>query len=153
MRRWIWIIILLVTVAWGTAQIWGHLHPHREYIEISQEISPLGRWQAEQRLVRMQLGFSVAEWIEIRLIDRVHVDRKNLVMEASQYLLALKWENDSTLRITLRNSIYIGSRAARVGDVRIELDFEPNDPAERRKRLISSNVPKENWWMYDLSAE
>ena len=153
MRRWLWIAILLSPVAWGATQIWEHFHPEREYREISREISPSGRWRAVQHLGWVQAGFSVAEWIEVRLIDRDQADKTSLVMEGSQYLLALKWESDSMLRIKVRNSIYIGTRAIRVGDVKIELDFEPNDPAARRDRLIMLNVPKEKWWMYDIPLD
>ena len=69
MRRWIWIAILLVPLAWGATRVWDHFHPEREYQEISHEISPSGRWRAEQRLVWVQLGFSAVEWVEVHLID------------------------------------------------------------------------------------
>jgi hypothetical protein len=153
LRRWIWIATLLAPVAWGASQVWDHFHPERKYREVSRELSPSGRWRAEQHLGWVQAGFSVAEWIEVRLIDRDLGDRTHLILEGSQYPLALQWENDSTLHITVRNSIYVGTRMPAVEDIKIELTFEPDDPVSRRGRLIVGRVPREKWWMYDIPVD
>ena len=153
MRRWLWIAILLVPLAWGATRVWDHFHPEREYQEISHEISPSGRWRAEQRLVWVQLGFSAVEWVEVHLIDEHLKKTVAIVLAGSQNLRALNWEDNETLRITARNSIYIGTRLRNVGDIKIQLDFEPDDPQARRESLIAQKTPKENWWMYDIPPD
>ena len=153
MRRWIWIAILLAPVAWGTSQVWDHFHPEREYQEISHEISPSGRWRAEQLLVWVQSGFSVVEWVEVHVIDEQLKKTAAIVLAGSQNLRSLSWEDNVTLRITVRNSIYIGTRLRNVGDIKIQLDFDPDDLQARRERLIDQKIPKEKWWMYDIPVD
>ena len=49
--------------------------------------------------------------------------------------------------------MFIGERIKRLGDAKIEIQFEPNDPNARRDRLIENKIPKENWWMYDIPLD
>ena len=75
------------------------------------------------------------------------------MLAGSQNLRSLSWEDNVTLRITVRNSIYIGTRLRNVGDIKVQLDFEPDDPQARRERLIEHKIPKEKWWMYDIPLD
>jgi len=153
MRRWFWLAILFALIGLGAYQVWDHFHPEPEFEEVLQEGSPSGRWRAVELLGWVQAGFSVATWVEVRLIDQQQKSEPIIVMGGSQYLLALNWQDDSNLRMTVRNSIHLGRLVRGIGDIKITVTFEPDDPHARRENLIKRKTPKENWWMYDIPVD
>jgi hypothetical protein len=101
----------------------------------------------------MSTTFTTFEWSEIRLTDIGQKGLPQRVLLFSLSEIGLAWPDQDTLLIKAENRMFIGDRIKRLGDAKIEISFEPNDPNARRDRLIENKIPKENWWMYDIPLD
>ena len=153
MRRWIRMSIIVSPLLYGSYLTWNYFQTTLGYKLESSVTSPSGRWQAYHYSVWVEHGFPTAEWDEVHLVDTTKSATPQNVFGFDRSPIAMNWRSDATLQIKLNNGVYIGTRKKQLGDVKIELAFEPNDRRSRRERLIELKIPKDEWWWYDIPVD